>query len=204
MPPLVRAPSYAIRKKDNTLYTFEDYLKDKTIDEEQADILRKAILDKKNILVAGGGGAGKTTFLNALINEVYLLQPDQRIVTLEDTDELMSSVPNTLDLYTTDNDDMQALLKRTMRAKADRIILGEVRDGTALDMLKAWNTGHRGGFCSLHANSVTECFDRLKDLVAEATVADLSTTIERAINIIVYIEYDSLSNKRSLEIMQFS
>ncbi len=151
-------------------------------------MIRKAIVDRKNILVVGGTGSGKTTLVNALIRQMSEDCPDDRLLILEDTMELQSKSPNTVFFRTSDFVDMRRLVKVTMRYRPTRIIVGEVRDGAALDLLKAWNTGHPGGIATVHANSAVEGLDRMEELVAEATSAPKQRLISKAVGLVIFIE----------------
>jgi type IV secretion system protein VirB11 len=154
----------------------------------QRSVLERAIGLRKNILVAGSTGSGKTTLLNALIGEVFAQTPSVRIVVIEDTPEIRSPLPNTVFLRTSAGADATRLLASTLRLRPDRIFVGEVRDGSALALLKAWNTGHPGGMASIHANSACDALVRLDLLVREASVAPLPEVIAAAVDIVVFIE----------------
>ena len=155
---------------------------------EVSAYLSQAIDARKNILVVGGTGSGKTTLTNAVLAELAAICPDDRLVLIEDTGELQNSSRNKLSLHTTQTITMRDLLKATMRARPDRIIVGEVRDGAALDLLKAWNTGHPGGICTVHANDAYSGLVRLEQLISEVSVSPMPTLIKEAINVVVYIE----------------
>lgn len=154
IPPVVQKPVFNIRKKASAIFSLAEYIKSGRATDEEVQILTEAILSRKNILVVGGTGTGKTTFVNAIINEMKTLTPKHRLVILEDTLELQCSMENFVSMRTTSDVSMQDLLKITMRQRPDRIIIGEVRGKEILDMLKAWNTGHHGGVCTVHANGV--------------------------------------------------
>lgn len=186
--PIAPGPSFTIRKKTTTVFTLEDYVEKGILNKSLLSFLHEAIRRKCNILVAGGTGSGKTTFVNALIEALSRLCPDERVVAMEDAYELQVVSPNRVMFRTSDNIDMQRLTKVTMRYRPDRFIIGEVRDGAALDLLKGWNTGHPGGFATLHADSALDALGRLEDLVAERIQAPMHRLIGRAINVIVFIE----------------
>ena len=185
--PIVPGPSFTIRKKPSTIFTLENYVEKGILPPSLLSFLHQAILRKCNILVVGGTGSGKTTLVNAMIEALSRLCPDDRIVAMEDTCELQVSSPNRVMFRTCDTMDMQRLTKITMRYRPDRILVGEVRDGAALDLLKAWNTGHPGGIATLHADSALDALGRLEDLVAERLTAPMHRLISRAINVIVFI-----------------
>lgn len=192
LPPLVKAPSFTIRKRPEIIYTLADYVERGIMTGLQADALRQAVAQRDNILIAGGTGSGKTTLANAmLIDPVF---KGDRVVLIEDTPELQCSADDRLELLTKRTVPpvtIQDLVKATLRLRPDRIIIGEVRDGAALDMLEAWNTGHPGGLCTLHANSATDALNRIEDLVGRVTARIPIRAIVSAINVIVYIRRTS-------------
>lgn len=188
IPPVVSAPSFTIRKKATRIFTLSDYVDMGIIPAELIPIIRDAISTRQNILVVGGTGSGKTTLVNALIHELSILCPDHRLLILEDTMELQSQSPNTVFLRTSDCVDMCRLVKVCMRYRPTRILIGEVRDGAALDLLKSWNTGHQGGIATIHANSASEGLSRLEDLIAEATLAPKQNLICKSVNLVIHIE----------------
>ena len=143
--------------------------------------------ERQNILVVGGTGTGKTTLANAIIDQMVQAAPQHRLVIIEDTSELQCAAENAVSLRATDTVDMQRLLKATMRLRPDRIIVGEVRGGEALSLLKAWNTGHPGGICTVHANHARAGLQRLEQLIAEVSQAPMRALIAEAVNLIVSI-----------------
>jgi type IV secretion system protein VirB11 len=188
LPPLVDAPILAIRKRPAAIYTLGDYVKDGSATAAQAEMLAAAVEAKRNIIVAGGTGSGKTTLMNALLAEEPFRQ--SRIVILEDTAELQCASPNCVQLLTKRTDPpvaMRDLVQMTLRLRPDRIVVGEVRDGAALEVLKAWNTGHPGGLLSVHANSAADALLRLEDLCMEARATPPKRLIASAIDMIVFI-----------------
>src|ERR1700732_5349419 len=171
LPPIAPSPCFVIRKRASVLYTLDHYVKDNIVTRAQAIALRDAIAKRRNILIAGGTGSGKTTLVNALIREMVSLGDQaERFVIIEDTLELQCAARNALQLHTTDAADMTRLVRATMRLRPDRIIIGEVRGKEALALLKAWNTGHPGGVTTLPANSASAARLRLLSLVEEAGV----------------------------------
>lgn len=155
---------------------------------EQSVLIRKAIDARLNIVVSGGTGSGKTTLANAVIAEMARSSPEHRLVVLEDTAEIQCAAENAVSLHTTDTVDMARLLKSTMRLRPDRIIVGEVRDGAALTLLKAWNTGHPGGITTIHANNAISALRRLEQLTAEASQQPMREVIGEAVDLVVSIE----------------
>ena len=189
LPPIAPSPCFVIRKRASLVYSLDDYIKDGIITVDDAKSLRVAIASRLNIVVAGGTGSGKTTFVNALIQEmVNLGDPVERFVIIEDTFELQCSARNALQLHTTDAADMTRLVRATMRLRPDRIIIGEVRGGEALALLKAWNTGHPGGVTTVHANSAPAALLRLLSLVEEAGVPPQPELIGETVNMLAFME----------------
>lgn len=188
LPPVVSAPAFTIRRRASRLIPLDDYVTSKVITEAQASVLRSAIASRMNIVISGGTGSGKTTLANAVIAEIAATAPDDRIVILEDTAEIQCSAENAVSLHTTDSVDMARLLKSTMRLRPDRIIVGEVRDGAALTLLKAWNTGHPGGVTTIHSNTAMSALRRLEQLTAEASQQPMQEVIGEAVDLVVSIE----------------
>lgn len=187
-PPVVANPSFTIRKKAIKIFTLDNYVQSGILSPEQQQIICNAIVDKKNILVVGGTGSGKTTLTNAILAELANIASDERLVIIEDTNELQCLLKNKVMLRTNHNTNMQTLLKVTMRLRPNRIIVGEVRGGEALDLLKAWNTGHPGGVCTVHANSCAGGLIRLQQLIAEVVTSPMDELIREAIDVIIFIK----------------
>lgn len=186
LPPVSTTPIFSIRKKATRVFTLNDYVEKKALTKKQAEKLKKSILTKKNILIAGGTSSGKTTFANALLNE--LKDTKDRLIVLEDLPELQINAQDCVILKTTPEKTMRDLVKGSMRLRPDRIIIGEVRDGAALELLKAWNTGHPGGICTIHANSPEATISRLEDLIMEVVETVPKRLIHEAIDIIIFME----------------
>ena len=186
LPPVSTAPCFSIRKPATTPFNLEDYIEQGALAPALAQALRDAISSRANILIAGGTSSGKTTFTNALLAETCL--QDDRIVILEDTRELKCAAPNTVQLRThRSNTNLSDLVRSTLRLRPDRIIVGEVRGAEALDLLKAWNTGHPGGITTLHANSAHGALQRLEQLTLEATPRVPFDLIAEAIDVVVFM-----------------
>lgn len=188
LPPIVRAPTFTIRRRASRLIPLDDYVKARVMTERQADIIRNAVASRFNIVIAGGTGSGKTTLANAIIAEIAEAAAEDRILILEDTAEIQCPAENVVALHTSDSIDMARLLKSTMRLRPDRIVVGEVRDGAALTLLKAWNTGHPGGVATVHANTAESALRRLEQLTAEASQQPMREVIGEAVDLIVSIE----------------
>ena len=210
-PPIVSAATFNIRKKASRIFTLADYVEQGVLSENIKSYLERAIIDRKNILVVGGTGTGKTTLLNALLEAMARLCPQHRIAAIEDLPELQCAARDYLPKLTKQDTgkagiryDQTRLLAGCLRESPDRIILGEVRDGAAFTMLKAWNTGHPGGVCTVHANSAAQGLTRIKLLAQEDPHAsgDLKELIGSAIDVvvsIVYIEHKDGRKGRKIE-----
>jgi len=186
LPPVATGPCFSIRKPASRIYSLSDYVADGIITTEAARTLSLAVVDRRNILVAGGTSSGKTTLANALLAE--LAARDERVILIEDTRELQCAAPDTVALRTRPGVvAMSDLVRSTLRLRPDRIIVGEVRGGEALDMLKAWNTGHPGGIATVHANSALSALYRLEQLIQEAVVTVPRRLIAEAIDMVVFI-----------------
>ena len=209
VPPVVRQPVFAIRLRPRKIFTLSDYetsgilsgradpLNELRSAQESraalrgldhADIIRAAVRGKKNILIAGGTGSGKTTLANGILDDLGRLAPDDRVISIEDTNELQCSVKNYLDLKATGNVTMLDCLRACMRLKPTRIVVGEVRGAEAHTLLKAWNTGHPGGIATIHANDAMSALIRLESLVAEATAAPQQRLIAEAVDLVVFVD----------------
>lgn len=179
IPPIVANPSFCIRKKSNMAFNLDDYVRSGRLAMKQQMVIKKLIYQRKNILVCGGPGSGKTTFTNTLINEAVTVDQKQRFVILEDTPELQCDAANKVSMLTSDRVSMTGLIHAAMRMRPDRILMGEIRGGEALDLLKAWNTGCPGGICTIHANNARDAIQRLLDLAMEANLASPPITLTK-------------------------
>jgi type IV secretion system protein VirB11 len=186
MPPVAAAPCFSVRKPADVLYRLGDYVSARIMSGVQAKALALAVTERKNILVVGGTSSGKTTLVNALLAEVAGL--DERVIILEDTRELRCPAADCVALRTKPGvASLADLVRSTLRLRPDRIVVGEVRGPEALDMLKAWNTGHPGGITTVHANSAHAGLYRLEQLVQEAVVTVPRELIVEAIDIVVFL-----------------
>ena len=186
IPPVVAAPAFAIRKPAVAVFTLEDYAAAGIITAEQAKVLRDAVAHRRNVLVAGGTSTGKTTLVNALLAEVA--KTADRVVLIEDTRELQCQAPNLVALRTKDGvASLSDLVRSSLRLRPDRIPIGEVRGAEALDLLKAWGTGHPGGIGTIHAGSAIGALRRLEQLVQEAVITVPRALIAETINLIAVL-----------------
>ena len=186
IPPVVAQPCFAIRKHARRIFSLSALVKQGVLTISQAKIIQQAIAEQQNILIVGGTASGKTTFANALLFEIGRM--NQRLIIIEDTPELQVNAEDHLKLTTTDELDMNALLKSSLRLRPDRIIVGELRDGaSALTFLKATNTGHKGSLTTLHANGVNGALIRLEQLIQEVLPQAPRHLIAETIDLIIFI-----------------
>ncbi len=197
LPPIsLVGPVVTIRKFSKTPMTVGQLIKYGSITEKIADVLRILVEAKYNIFIAGGTGSGKTTFLNALSN---FIPKDERIITIEDSAELqIANIANLVSLETRNANSagvgqvsMRDLIKASLRMRPERIIVGEVRGGEALDMLQAMNTGHDGSLSTGHANSTADMLSRLETMVLQGSsgmpLAAIQMQIASALDIIIHL-----------------
>jgi pilus assembly protein CpaF len=196
IPPLaLDGPSISIRKFAKQKITLDVMARQENISEPLATVLKIASASRLNILISGGTGSGKTTLLNALSR---MIDPGERIVTIEDAAELQLQQPHVVRLETRPPNiegkgeiTMRDLVKNSLRMRPDRIILGEIRSSEAIDMLQAMNTGHDGSLSTIHANSPREALTRLENMVSMGgfNLAEraLRTQIVNAIDLVVQI-----------------
>jgi type IV secretion system protein TrbB len=186
LPPVVTAPTFAIRKPAVAVFTLIDYVAAKIMSADQAAILARAVEERRNILVAGGTSTGKTTLTNALLAEVA--KTSDRIVLIEDTRELQCTAPNLVAMRTKDGvASLSDLVRSSLRLRPDRIPIGEVRGSEALDLLKAWGTGHPGGIGTIHAGSAIGALRRLEQLIQEAVVTVPRALVAETIDVIAVL-----------------
>lgn len=186
LPPVAPGPAFALRKRAVGVIRLEDYVADGILVDPQALFLRQAVRDRLNILIAGGTSTGKTTLANALLAEIATT--GDRVIILEDTVELQCAARDHVPLRTRAGVvSMAELVRSTLRLRPDRVIVGEVRGGEALDLLKAWGTGHPGGIATVHAGSAEGALLRLEQLILEVAVTPPRALIAEAVDLIVYI-----------------
>lgn len=201
LPPIVNHPTFSIRKKSSVVFSLKDYFEQDILSFDQYQAIESAIAKRSNILVVGGTGSGKTTLANAIIHGISKQCPDDRLIIIEDTSEIQCSAHNKVMLHTSANINMLQLLRATMRLRPDRIIVGEIRGGEALALLKAWNTGHPGGIATVHANNAIAGLTRLEQLIAEANdSAIMKQHIAEAVDIVIAIEKTS-NGRRVTEVL---
>jgi len=199
LPPVAKGPCFAIRKPAGQVIRLDAYVDAGIVTAAQSGVLKSAIIRRANIIVAGGTGSGKTTLANALLAEIASLH--ERVVLLEDTRELQCEAEDVVALRTQPGSvSLSQLVRSTLRLRPDRIIVGEVRGAEALDLLKAWNTGHPGGIATLHANSARAALSRLEQLAMEACDSAPTALIAEAIDLVVFIERGGPAGRRITEI----
>jgi type IV secretion system protein VirB11 len=191
IPPVVPegTVTFAIRKKAVKIFTLDQYVEAGIMTPAHRDALVEAVAAHRNILVVGGTGSGKTTLVNAIIHQMVVNDPTERVFIIEDTGEIQCAAKNHVQYHTALDVGMTALLKTTLRMRPDRILVGEVRGAEALDLLDAWNTGHEGGAATLHANSASAGLTRLRSLITrnEAAPAEIEPLIGEAVHVVVHI-----------------
>ncbi|EMK3344942.1 MULTISPECIES: P-type conjugative transfer ATPase TrbB [Vibrio] len=197
-----QGPSFAIRKKAVSIFTLDQYVESGIMSEAQKDALVNIISQKKNILVVGGTGSGKTTLANAIIRETVEQFPNDRFIIIEDTSEIQCAAKNYVQYRTSETVDMTSLLKTALRMRPDRILVGEVRGPEALDLLMAWNTGHPGGVATIHANKgPSSGLGRFKFLISmhPKKPDPIEPFIGEAVHALVYIAKNKKTNTRAVE-----
>ncbi len=206
LPPVVTRPTFAIRKKAVAIFTLDQYVENGVMTPGQKDVIVVAIKVHKNILVIGGTGSGKTTLVNAVINEMVLSSPHERVVIVEDTAEIQCAAENALPYHTAPEVPMTALIKTSLRMRPDRILVGEVRGPEALDLLMCWNTGHPGGAATLHANDAVAGLGRLEMLISmhPNSPSPIQPLIGDAVDLLVHIARTPTGQRRVQEIVEVS
>jgi type IV secretion system protein VirB11 len=195
IPPVVTYPAFAIRKRAGQVIPLEDYVKDEIITLQQEKIIKESVEQRKSILVIGGTQSGKTTFCNAILDCIAKTHPQDRVIIIEDTQELKCNVKDSVTMRSSPSKSMNDLIFDSMRIRPDRIIIGEVRGKEAHSLIKAWNTGHPGGVSTIHANSAQSGLLRLEQLIMEAGVAAVPEAIAEAVNLLVFIQKTNKGKK---------
>ncbi len=194
IPPLsLTGTTLTIRKFPTKPFTLQDLKNHKSITKAQADFLKDAILQRKNILISGGTGSGKTSTLNALADQI---PHTQRIITIEDAAEIRITHPHRIALESRPANlegvgeiSIRQLLKNALRMRPDRIVVGEIRSAEAIDMLQAMNTGHKGSLTTVHANAPLESLSRIETMILLGSqnlpLSAIRTQIAQGIDIIL-------------------
>lgn len=186
LPPVATAPTMTFRRLSRTRWTLDDYEAQGVMTGEQHGLMVGALEAYGNILISGATGSGKTTLVAAMLR--HRAVADQRIILIEDTPEIDLDGLHAERLTTTPTIDQAALVRDALRMRPDRLMIGEVRGPEALDLVMALNTGHRGGICTLHANSAEDAMERLWAL-CEMSGAKLDRAmLARAIDVVIHLE----------------
>ena len=194
IPPLVSSPIFGIRKPAHRIFSLDEYREQRVITERQQRYLKKAVSNRANILIAGGTGTGKTTLINAMLDEIAKQFCNERIAILEDTIELQCNIANKIQLHTSDQRSMDDLLYYCLRLRPDRIVIGEVRRSKETQAyIRALNTGHQGGIASVHSNDARCGLLRIEQLIQETGMAAIPEAIIQAINVVIFIERSTKS-----------
>jgi P-type conjugative transfer ATPase TrbB len=187
VPPLAAGPCFNLRKTPAVVYSLDDYVAAGILTAAQREALAAGVAERRNILIAGGTGSGKTTLANAVLHQIAAVHPHDRIVILEDTVELQCAARDCVALRTTDTLSLKDLVKGALRSSPDRIVVGEVRDEAALDLCDAWETGHPGGCGTLHAETALGALQRLDRLAQRNNVPPQPDLVASAIDLVVVI-----------------
>ena len=203
LPPIVEGPSFSIRKRALLVFSLQDYCDEGIMTQAQREFIEQAVRARKNILIAGGTGSGKTTLTNAVVQYIVEASPNHRVFVIEDTRELQCAALNKKMMKTAPNVSMTDLLNASMRHFPDRFVIGEVRDGFALlTLLKTWMTGHPGGAATIHANNAQDTLVKIELLLKEAVLGDVRSLVAAAINVVVFIEKCCGVGRKVTEILQ--
>jgi P-type conjugative transfer ATPase TrbB len=187
VPPLSETPVFVLRKPATEVYSLDDYVRQSILSPTHRAALAAAVEKRANVLVAGGTRSGKTTLVNAVLLEITERCPRDRVVVLEDTRELQCRAADRLSLRTTDEVDLAGLVRLTLRASPDRIVIGEVRDKAAMQLLDAWSTGHPGGVATVHATDAQGALERLDRLAQRNGVPSQAHLVAEAVDLVVVI-----------------
>jgi type IV secretion system protein VirB11 len=189
IPPITEAPVFALRKPPKKIFSLDDYVQSGIMSQTQADFIVEAVNERKNILIGGGTGSGKTTLSNAILQAVS--KTGDRVYIVEDNPELQCTAENKLQILVCPPFyDCRTAIMDALRYRPDRIIVGEVRDGSALDLLKAWNTGHPGGLATIHANDPKAMLDRMCQLIEEVVPKAPRHLVSEAVDLCIHIKRD--------------
>ena len=197
IPPIAQGPFFSIRKPAARVFTLEEYIEGGMLSRLYADAIIAGVKARENMLVIGGTGSGKTTLCNAVLQEMAVWTPDDRMGIIQDTNELQVPNKNKFLLRTSDEVGISRLLRVSMRMQPTRIVVGEVRGGEAQALLKAWNSGHPGGLCTIHADSAKQGLTKLVDYICEAPGMEsrgtehIARSVAQIIGIVIFIEKTS-------------
>ncbi|MGN1281965.1 MAG: ATPase, T2SS/T4P/T4SS family [Succinivibrio sp.] len=189
LPPLCRSPIFCLRSLHALSLSLDDLLASSFITKEQSEQINRILKTRQNIVICGPTGCGKTSFINSLLKRISVLEPESRIICIEDTPELKVDNSNCVSLVSNPDTSLSSLLKATLRLSPDRIVVGEVRSEEALDLVDALSTGHCGSLSSVHAGSVEQCMERLRMLISKNPKAPANTDrmIASAVNAVIVL-----------------
>jgi type IV secretion system protein VirB11 len=186
LPPWVASPEITLRKPPKIIFPLEDYVEKKRLPQENYDLICQFIRERKNLLIGGGTGSGKSTFTNAVLKKMVEYTPHDRFYIVEDVPELQCEAQDKTMISVNPRHAAEAV-RTALRWTPDRIIFGEVRYGeVANELLKAWNTGHTGNVTTVHADSCASMLARMEDLLREeirGTIPRLSLTIHLCVHL---------------------
>lgn len=194
LPPLVKAPVFAIRKHLPISLTLEQLVENQMLNLKEYEFVKQALVDGKSILVSGATGCGKTTFINSLINELFIQNSNMRVIILEDTKELCVNFENSISLLASNQEQMSLLLKSSLRLRPDKIIVGEIRGSEALDLIDALSTGHKGGLATIHAGDPNQALVRLSMLISRNKNAPrfIEPCVAGAVDVVIQLKRDEI------------
>lgn len=188
MPPASDGHTFTVRMHAKEIYTLQSYVDSGIMSVTHFDAILDALRSGKSILVAGGTFSGKTTLLNAILAELAELRPLVRVVIAEDTNELQCSARNALHLFCHGDIEMLRVVKDMMRQRPDVGVIGEVRDEAAAAYIGFLNSGHSGGMCSVHSDSIIGALSRVEGYISQGKVFVSRADIARAIDLVIVIE----------------
>lgn len=200
IPPLEPSPSFSLRRKADRVYTLAEYVAQGVITASQHESIKERILQNKNFLIVGATGSGKSTFMNAILHEISLLDPKTRVICIEEINELQCTVKDKVMLLVPapnakgkeSQTTIESLLKHIKRRTPRRIVIGEVRAGEVFHLLDAWNSGHPGGLVSAHADSAESGLSKIESCLELGGWNVSKSAIGRSINCVISIQPTTL------------
>ena len=179
-------PMIFIRRPSSEIYSLEDYLKEKRISRQQYDLLIKHIRNRSNIVLSGATGSGKTTMLNAILWKMVEFTPDDRFYVVEDAGEIQCKARDIVPIWAEGEDTVKAV-RIALRCHVNRIIFGELRYGsTTNELLKAWNTGHKGGITTIHSDSAILAIEKIRTYLREVIVGELPD-VAQSVQLVIHM-----------------
>ena len=202
IPPWVSAPSICIRKINKTVIPLTRFVSEDRLTDSQYRFLMQSIKARKNIIIAGGTGSGKTTFLNALIHAISKIHPKHRLYIVEDTGEVLCSAEDFITVCVEPEQTVNAV-RSALRYYPDRILFGELRYGdTTNELIKSWKTGHPGGLATIHAESAGFVLSRIRDLIHESIKGRITyRMLAETIDICVFLQDSGQNGPKITDLM---